>query len=402
MGLYFLRKMDWLGAARCRAYLRILALLNVGMLVWLVAGSHGGIDRNGFLLGSDFISFWTAGHMLREGADIYDGGAHIAAQRAYYASAGGYTAFFYPPSFLPFCWPLGGMGYFPALAGWLLTTATVYVASTRVWWHEAKLPVPLWLLILAFPAVPIVVTHGQTAFLVAGLLGAGLCLVPLRPVAAGVLLGLATIKPQFGLLLPIVLLLTGQWRTILAAVLTAGLLATASAMLFGVEVWAGWLAASGRAQEAMAAGAVGYAKMVSPFAALKLLGATTEVAYAGQALVILAVAAVLARVAWRAGWTTGLAALALAGAPLATPFVLDYDMVLLAFPLIWLVGRGLRDGFDDWEKLAILLAFVGPAFARPLALSLGLPVMVPVLGLLFFVLWRKVSAPASPALPAAA
>ncbi|MFD2136193.1 glycosyltransferase family 87 protein [Novosphingobium resinovorum] len=125
-------------------------------------------------------------------------------------------------------------------------------------------PVPLWLLLLAFPAVPIVVTHGQTAFLVAGLLGAGLWLVPTRPVLAGVLLGLATIKPQFGLLLPIVLLLTGQWRTILAAVLTAALLAAASALLFGGEVWSGWLSASARAEEAMAAGAVGYAKMMSP------------------------------------------------------------------------------------------------------------------------------------------
>lgn len=396
MGLDFLRKMDWLGAARCGAYLRILALLNVAMLAWLVASSHGGVDRNGFLLGSDFISFWTVGHMLRAGADVYDGAAHIAAQRAFFASEGGYTAFFYPPSFLPFCWPLGALGYFPALTAWLVTTGAVYVASVRAWWHRFLVPVPLWLLLLAFPAVPIVVTHGQTAFLVAGLLGAGLWLVPTRPVLAGVLLGLATIKPQFGLLLPIVLLLTGQWRTILAAVLTAGLLAAASALLFGGEVWSGWLSASARAEEAMAAGAVGYAKMMSPFAALKLLGAATSVAYAVQAVVALVIAGLLARAAWRRGWSDGLAVLALAGAPLVTPFVLDYDMVLLAFPLLWLVGQGLRRGFAGWEKLAILLAFAAPAFARPLAMNLALPVMPLVLGLLFAVLWRRVSRPASP------
>lgn len=397
MGLDILRKMDWLGAARCRAYLRILAVLNVAMLVWLVAGSHGGIDRNGFLLGSDFISFWTVGHMLRAGADVYDAAAHIAAQRAFFASEGGYTAFFYPPSFLPFCRPLGALGYFPALTAWLVTTGAVYVASVRAWWSKAEVPAPLWLLLLAFPAVPIVLTHGQTAFLVAGLLGAGLWLVPSRPVMAGALLGLATIKPQFGLLLPIVLVLTGQWRTIFAACLTAALLAGASALLFGGEVWAGWLAASVRAEGAMAAGAVGYAKMMSPFAALRLLGAPTPAAYAVQVAASLAVAGALALAAWKEGWSDGLAALSLAGAPLVTPFVLDYDMVLLAFPLLWLTGEGLRRGFASWEKLAIFLAFAAPAFARPLAMNLTLPVMPMVLGLLFAVLWRRVSRRPSPA-----
>jgi hypothetical protein len=71
-------------------------------------------------------------------------------------------------------------------------------------------------------------------------------------------------------------------------------------------------------------------------------------------------------------------------------------MVLLAFPLLWLVGEGLRRGFAGWEKLAILLAFAAPAFARPLAMNLALPVMPLVLGLLFAVLWRRVSRPASP------
>jgi hypothetical protein len=390
MGADFLRRMEWLGTARARGYIRVLAVLNVVMLAALLLTSHGGVDRNGFLLGSDFVSFWTVGHMLQLGADPYDGAAHIMAQRAFFASDTGYTAFFYPPSFLPFCRPLGLLGYFPALAVWLVGTGLVYLAGVRAWWREAGRPAPLWLLFLAFPAVPIVITHGQTAFLVAGLLGLGALLVPSRPIVAGVLLGLATIKPQFGVLLPLVLLLTRQWKVIAAAVLTALVLAACSALAFGSDVWPAWLAASARAEDAMAAGAVGYAKMTSPFAALKLMGAPTTLAYAVQGLVSLGVAALLARAAWHRRWSGGLAALTLAGAPLVTPFVLDYDMVLLAFPLLWLTGQGLSHGFRDWDKLTILLAFAAPAFARPLAMNAGVPIMPLVLAALFAALWRRV------------
>ncbi|WP_232492210.1 glycosyltransferase family 87 protein [Novosphingobium kaempferiae] len=392
MGLHFLRRMDWLGAARSLGYLRLLALLNVAMLVLLVATSRDGVDRNGFLLGSDFISFWTVGRMLGEGANVYDGAAHVAAQRAYFAPENGYTAFFYPPSFLPFCRPLGWLGYFPALATWLVVTGAAHLAAVRAWWRDAGVPAPLWLLFLGFPAVPIVATHGQTAFLVAALLGGGAWLVRSRPVLAGVLLGLATIKPQFGLLLPVALLLTREWRTIGSALVTAMVLAAATTALYGAQVWPDWLAASARAQDAMAEGAVGYAKMVSPFAALRLLGVPTGAAYAVQAVVSLGVAGLLAWAAWNKRWSPGLAALTLAGAPLVTPFVLDYDLVLLAFPLLWLTGQGLRDGFRDWEKLAILLAIAAPAFARPLAMNAGVPVMPLVLALLFAVVWRRARA----------
>ncbi|MFC0203135.1 glycosyltransferase family 87 protein [Novosphingobium soli] len=384
-----LRRMDWLGPARARGYLRLLAVLNLAALVALVATARGGVDRNGFLLGSDFLSFWTVGRMLHAGAEVYDTAAHIAAQRTHFAAETGYTAFFYPPSFLPFCWPLGLAHYIPALAGWLVATAAVYIVAARAWRANAGVGAPLWLLFVAFPAVPIVVTHGQTSFLVAGLLGLGAWLVPSRRWIAGVLLGLATIKPQFGVLVPLVLLLTREWRTAAAAFATAVALASFAALAFGAHVWTDWLATSGQAEAAMAAGAMGFGKMISPFAALKLMGAPTGVAYAGQGVVSAVVAGTLAGAAWGRRWSPALAAPMLCGALLATPFALDYDAVLLGMPMLWLAGRGLETGFRDWEKLALLLAFAAPAFARPLALHAGLPVMPLIVGLLFAVLWRR-------------
>ncbi|MEO5587398.1 MAG: glycosyltransferase family 87 protein [Novosphingobium sp.] len=384
----FFQQAGWLDRTRARGYLVVFALVNLAALGFLIATSHGGVDRNGFLLGTDFLSFWTAGQMLHAHppANVYDAAAHIAAQRAFFAPKDAYTAFFYPPPFLLFCWTLGFLGYFAALAGWLVATGGVFLLAVRLWLRRTGMAPPPIVLFAAFPPVLIAITHGQTALLVAALLGLGALLVRDRPWVAGALFGLAVIKPQFGLLVPIVLLLTREWRVLTGAVLTAALLGLIATVAFGPQVWRDWLSASNAAQLAMDDGAVGYAKMQSVFAAARLFGAPSEVAFALQGGLTLAVTGAVAWASHGRRYDLPLAALMLAGALLVTPFVLDYDMVLLGFPLIWLAVQGFR----PWEKTIFTAAFVAPAFARPLALAVGVPIMPAILVALFMVLLRRV------------
>lgn len=159
------------------------------------------------------------------------------------------------------------------------------------------------LLVLAFPPVIVTLTHGQTAFLVAALLGGGLLLVEKRPWLAGVLIGLATIKPQFGLLVPLALLASGQWRVIAGAAVSALALAGLSALAFGPQVWADWLAITGDAGSATDSGVIGFGKMVSPFAGLRLLGVPGSIAFAVQGAISLAVAAAMVATCWRRAFT---------------------------------------------------------------------------------------------------
>jgi hypothetical protein len=385
MRLDFIRRADWLEPGRVRGYLWIFALLNLATFVFLLATSRNGVDRNGFLLGTDFLSFWTVGQMLHKGANVYDIAAHIAAQREFFAARDGFTAFFYPPAFLPFCYPLGWLSYFPALGVWLLATGGAFALVARMWLTKLDIRFPLWLLLLAFPPALISITHGQTSFLVAALLGLGALLVPERPFVAGLLFGLATIKPQFGVLIPVVLLFTGNWRAIGGAIAGALALALLSTVAFGPQIWADWLAVSGQAQAAMDQGTVGYAKMQSMLAALLLLSMSSGIAYAVQAALSLGVAGALAVACWKKRYTLAHGAAMLAGAPLVTPFVLDYDMLLLAFPIAYLAGTGLR----PWEKFTAALAFAVPAFARPLAVSLGISVMPLVMIALFVLTLRR-------------
>lgn len=390
MGWDVLRKAEWLGESRARGYLVLLALAQAGMLVFLLATAKNGIDRNGFLIGTDFISFWTSGRMLMAGANVYDASAHIASQRELYTLPGEYTAFFYPPSFLPFVWPLGFMGYFPALAMWLLVTGAAWLAAMRAWFAALGLKGPALVLLCAFPPLMITLTHGQTSFLVAALLGGGLLLVPNRPWLAGVLIGLATVKPQFGLLVPVALLASGQWRTIAGAGVSALALAALAALAFGPQVWGDWLAITQTAGDATDSGSIGFAKMVSLFAGLRLVGVPSGLAMAAQLGLTLAVAAVVAMACWRRSFTPAHAALVLAGAPLATPFVLDYDLLLTAFPLAYLFAQARERGFADWERITIAAVFAAGVFARPLAISTSVPIMPLLLIALFVAVWRRV------------
>jgi hypothetical protein len=382
MTLDFLRRADWLNAERLRTYPWLLALLNAAVLVFLIVTSKNGVDRNGFLLGTDFLSFWTSGHMLRDGVNVYDQATHIAAQRRYFADGEGFTAFFYPPAFLPFCYPLGFLPYFPALGAWLLATGAGFAWAVRGWFDQLLPGKFHWVYLAAFPPVLITITHGQTAFLAAALLGMGALLVRQRPVLAGLLLGAAVFKPQLGLMVPLVLVLTGNWRVIAAALASAAALSLLATMAFGQEIWSGWLAGMGPAQTSLETGQIGYAKMQSGFTGALLLGASVRTAYAVQTALSLGVAAALVWAGWRRRYDPLLGAAMLTGGLLATPFLLDYDLVLLAFPLIVLAGRPEA----PWCKTVAALAFIAPAIARPLAMHAGIPITPPILLALFAVL----------------
>ena len=381
MTFEWLRTAEWLHAQRIASYLRLIAVLNLAAVVLLVATSQRGIDANGFLLGTDFISFWTASRLSHLGSSAYDVAAHVALQRKTYAPPASYTAFFYPPPFLLYCWPLGWLDYFPALALWLGVTGAGYTLAVRAW--LGRLP---WWAIAAFPPVLITITHGQSSFLLAGLLGGGVWLVAQgRSTLGGVLFGLAVFKPQFGVLLPMVLLASREWRALLAAALTALALALAATAVLGVHIWGEWWAVTGAAQAAMANGSVSFAKLQSLFAALRLLGVPIATAYTAQFALTCGIAAILARLAWRRGFTLELGAATLAGTVLATPFVLDYDLVLLAFPIALLAVRPSQ----PWERSAAAMAFITPVFARSLAAWTGAALMVPVGIWLFAVLVRR-------------
>jgi alpha-1,2-mannosyltransferase len=177
------------------------------------------------------------------------------------------------------------------------------------------------------------------------LFGGGLLLLSRQPILAGVLFGCLAFKPQLALVLPIALLAAGRWRTILAAGITAISLAGLSLIVFGIESWEGFFAVSSLASAALEQNLVGNQKMQSAFAAVRLLGGDVIFAYAVQAVLAVAVCAVLVMLLRRRSGSTAEAPAVAAAALLMSPFLLDYDLLLLAVPLAWTRGREFAPAF---------------------------------------------------------
>ena len=92
-------------------------------------------------------------------------------------------------------------------------------------------------MLLASPAMAINLLMGQNGCLTAALWVGGAALLPRRPATAGALFGLLTFKPQLGVLIPVFLLAGRRYRAILAACLSAAVLAAASVVAFGPGSW---------------------------------------------------------------------------------------------------------------------------------------------------------------------
>jgi hypothetical protein len=129
--------------------------------------------------------------------------------------------------------------------------------------------------------------------------------------------------------------------------------------------------------------------MQSVFAAVRLLHGSIAAGYVAQGAVALAVCGALVVLA-RSGakpLTQGVAAVS--AALLATPFLLDYDLTLMAIPLAWLFSAGLRDGFLPWEKTLLLAAFVLPLVSRLVADLVVYPLAPVILGAVFCLVLRR-------------
>ncbi|MEW6596757.1 MAG: glycosyltransferase family 87 protein [Pseudomonadota bacterium] len=377
---------------RLQVYLWLLFGLNAAVaLIWLgLAVMHGGLAQTGKALGSDFTSFWAASKLALSGhaALAYETEPHWAVQKAIFGGREvGYSAFFYPPTYLLICLPLALAPYMASLFAWLSATALLAWRTVKAWSGQNLL-----LASAAFPAVWVTEGHGQNAFLTTALMGAGLAGLETRPWLAGVAFGLLTFKPHLGLLIPVLLLLNGRWRSIASAGATAGLLALIATLAFGPDIWRAYLAAGPLAKQSLEEGLVGFEKMQSLFAAVRLWGGSIALGYVVQGLGAIAAVALLIWARLRGASMRAQSALLVAGTLLATPFLLDYDLMLLALPLAFLYREGRATGFRPWEKTAMLAAFIAPEVVRSLAREAHLPLTPLIVAALLALIARRIKA----------
>ena len=192
------------------------------------------VDGTNFVYGRDFLNTWMGGRSTFSGgpAAWFDVRVYNDALRQMLGTPYREYYWSYPPHLMLFIWPLGLMPYLPAYLAWCAVGIALYLFAC-----SAAIPRRHMLFLAVAPAVAVCIFFGQNGFYTAALLIGGMLNRERRPVLAGVLFGILTVKPQLGMLLPVILLLERRWLTIAVAAATTAVLVAAASMLFGFGIW---------------------------------------------------------------------------------------------------------------------------------------------------------------------
>jgi hypothetical protein len=293
----------------------------------------------------DFAVFWKAGHA----ALMHDFGGNFS----------------YPPTTLLFFAPLGMLPLRAAYLVWnLLGVAALMRAMSK-----AGLGVLGCLIVLLSPAFLYNVLLGQNGAFSSALLIAALVTAPRRPILAGGLAAILTLKPQLGLLIPMSWLAERRWRAIIVAAFGAVALVALSVLIFGPQPWHTYLTVSAPAMKAAVdappvTGVPGLA--ITPFLLSRVLGFSAAWAHWFQLVVSVSVMALTYRL-WRAPLdiydkliTTLFLCL------LAMPYGGIYDMIGYSVALALLVQR--NGSSPLWA-----IFWIWPAYARDVTVTTGFP-----------------------------
>ncbi|XUM24008.1 glycosyltransferase family 87 protein [Bradyrhizobium oligotrophicum S58] len=276
----------------------------------------------------DFLGLWSFGkYAALSGAGIYDPVALARYQQALDPSlGGGGFPYPYPPTFLLALIPLGMLALPVAYVCWISVTFALYGLATlgRDWRSLSGLA------LLAAPTTLINAITGQNGFLSAALLIGGLRLLARHPVIAGVLLGLLAYKPQFVLLMPVVLLASRNWRAILSAIATTVIVVIITSAALDPWIWLEWIVKFPSYQTQLQANQPSLDHMMpTVIAGLHALGAPPPIGYLVQLLLSCCIV-VMVWDAWRRGSTQQAIALVAVGSIIATPYAMIYDMPMVA------------------------------------------------------------------------
>ncbi len=393
MGATALRDAAWLTGARTRQWIRPFAIALFGCVasaaVMILVASVGQKPP-----ASDFDPFWVAGRFVLQGhaASAYDIAAVDQAERAATDMPAGYLPFYYPPPFLLFCAPLGLFGFTVALLLFVVGETALIVACLR-----QVLPRNWgWLPLVTFPGFLVNAICGQNAALSAACFAGAAIWLEERPILAGFCLSGLVCKPQLAICLPVWLLLTRRFRCLVACGGGAVVLCAVSWLLVGSAAWHGFLAHGADAGYNIRHIAMIWPKLQSLFGAVLLLGGTVAAAAFVQAAFSLAALIWVMHLSLSRRGALIEVAVVTTASLMVTPYLLDYDLAILAVPMACLVRLAQDSGWQPYEKTLLLALFLLPLVARVSGLMLGITLGPAFIVALMVVLGKRAHAWSGP------
>jgi hypothetical protein len=333
--------------------IRALAILGAFFFV-VAAGGYlytmswsAEIPRDGttLVVGRDFLNFWMYGRAAptTDPSRFYDLATYHHALEALLGPNYPGQNWSYPPSIFFIAAPFGQLGYLPALLVWTLLGGALFFAVARRHVADNRL---LTALVLS-PAAVLCVISGQSSLVTAAMLITIFTWLDRSPIAAGVLIGLLTLKPQLGILFPVILIASGRWRVFASAAITTLFLVAATAFVFGAQVWIDFVIKGLAANNLVLADPERIATPFYPTVFMNLRGIDLPYS-AAMAIQLCFSAFAIAVVFWafrarRNADPLMLTALFFACSVSAVPYMLSYDTLALTFAAMLLLTAGTLD-----------------------------------------------------------
>jgi hypothetical protein len=341
-----------------------VAIAYVLAFVWRFFHGQWIFLSNGSLRCTDFGWMWLSGKFAAsdKATQIFDHVAFSAAQIALFGRDGCafFTPFVYPPTFLFFTYPLGWMTYLIAFAVWIFVTLFLYEAAVY-----AIIPRRAALIAaIASYAAAVNIDFAHNGFITAALFGFSLLLVQRRPWLSGIFLGLLTYKPHMGVLFPLALLATRNWRALASAAAASAILGVGAAIAFGFEGWQSFLHTLFDRQSTLSPDAAVPLALHSIFGLLRWLETSATISWGGH-LVVAVLIAVTVCVVWAKPCPFPLKAAVLCiGSAMVSPYILFYDLCVLSIAVAFLVRDGVLHGFLPGERTAMLICTIALFFVQ--------------------------------------
>jgi hypothetical protein len=292
-----------------------------------------------------------------------------------------FTTFVYPPTFLFFTYFLGWIPYLVAFAAWVLATFLLYEAAVY-----AIIPRRAAVIAAMAPfAVAVNVDFAHNGFITAALIGFALVFLERRPWLSGLFLGLLTYKPHIGVLFPIALLASHNWRAFASAILASAILGIGAAIAFGSEGWLSFLHTLVDRQSTLSPDSEVPLALHSVFGLLRWVETSGPVSWGGH-LIVAAVVALTVWIVWAKPIPFSLKAAVLCiGSAMVSPYILFYDLCILSIAVAFLIRDGMSRGFLPGERTAILICFAALFLVQ-------VPIGPVVCAALFFLAARRIVA----------
>ena len=363
----------------------------LGIIYAVQYAGHGDISFTGFVKGADYVYFHNGGRVLAEG-NVYSP-SHFQ-----YHLASDYDARLFqrdlrpihPPTMLYLYYPLSLLPYLTSLAVATLLSYLVLLCAIGLLLRTHPDLKRSWAFIVfvsvCFPSVAATLLTGHPSALWILLLAGGYHLRKRNlPFAAGFVLSLLSLKPNFYFLVGAVLVLAAEFEVAAGMLIGAVLTVIASGIWDDFRLWKEWAPIAMTYRDFLPFGG-GLARQHTTRTFFRLFHRDGEMGnYLNTAGLVMGALSLFfpaiykfsAKKAFDPDVFWAIVPVAVA---LANPHMYDYDLCILLLPMIIIIRKAIRMGLSETQILLALLIAVGlPAAASAVSPYTHFQLSVPFL-----------------------